>query len=181
MQSKNFALSIYFYDLLGQGSCQLITGWSNGKIDCRSIKTGEVLFKDSVSHSVAGIVEADYRSIGKTDLICLTVEGEGSTVTFSYLVNCYLAFVLVRGYTTTKSITTANGVVSEQDTVRELLSQKQALLLELKHYENNTKYNDDYSRQEYGGSDNVGVIPANTRLQIGISTNDETKLKVRPF
>lgn len=56
---------------------QLITGWSNGKVDCRSIKTGEVLFKDSMGHGCAGIVEGDYRSVGKTDLICVSVEGEG--------------------------------------------------------------------------------------------------------
>ena len=65
------------YDLLGQGSTQLITGWSNGKIDCRSIKTGEVLFKDTMSTGISGVVEGDYRSIGKTDIICASCEGEG--------------------------------------------------------------------------------------------------------
>lgn len=68
---------MYHYDLIGQGSRQLITGWSNGKIDCRSILTGEVLFKDNLGHGAAGIVEADYRGTGKTDLICVSVEGEG--------------------------------------------------------------------------------------------------------
>ncbi|KAF5291934.1 hypothetical protein FQA39_LY14166 [Lamprigera yunnana] len=152
VKSKNFAISMHYYDLLGQGAGQLITGWSNGKIDCRSIKTGEVLFKDSMKHSIAGIVDADYRSIGKTDLICLTVEGE------------------VRGYTTTKYVAPETSSSSEQETVRELLSHKQALLLELKQYENNTKYNEDAGKLNYE-LENVGVIPANTRLQIGISTN----------
>lgn len=76
-QSKNVAISMYHYDLIGSGNSQLITGWSNGKIDCRSVTTGEVLFKDSLTHGAAGIVEADYRAIGKTDLICVSVEGEG--------------------------------------------------------------------------------------------------------
>ncbi|KAB0804754.1 hypothetical protein PPYR_01724 [Photinus pyralis] len=151
VKSKNFAISMRHYDLLGQGTAQLITGWSNGKIDCRSIKTGEVLFKDSLKHSIAGIVDADYRSIGKTDVICLTVEGE------------------VRGYTTTKCLT-ETGSVSEQETVRELLSQKQQLILELKQYENNTKYNEESSK----GNEDMGVIPASTRLQIGIATNEES-------
>lgn len=79
VKSKNIAISMYHYDLMGLGANQLITGWSNGKIDCRSITTGEVLFKDSLTHSAAGIVEADYRGIGKTDLICVSVEGEGTT------------------------------------------------------------------------------------------------------
>ncbi|KRT85660.1 hypothetical protein AMK59_441, partial [Oryctes borbonicus] len=77
VKSKNFAISTYSYDLLGKGYTQLITGWSNGKIDCRCVLTGEVLFKDVMPHGMAGIVEGDYRSIGKTDLICVSVDGEG--------------------------------------------------------------------------------------------------------
>lgn len=63
---------------MGSGNNQLITGWTNGKIDCRDIKTGEVLFKDNIGHSIAGIVEGDYRGTGKLDLICVTIEGEGT-------------------------------------------------------------------------------------------------------
>lgn len=66
------------YDLLGQGAAQLVTGWSNGKIDCRSGSSGEVLFKDSMASSLAGIVEGDYRSMGRNDLICVSTEGEGT-------------------------------------------------------------------------------------------------------
>lgn len=68
---------MYQYDLLGRASPQLIIGWSNGKIDCRTLKTGEVLFKDSMAAGVAGIVGGDYRSMGKNDLICVSTEGEG--------------------------------------------------------------------------------------------------------
>lgn len=76
-QSKNNAIAIRSFDLLGHGSEQLITGWSNGKIDVRTIQTGEVLYKEHFGKSIAGIVEADYRGVGKTDLICITIEGEG--------------------------------------------------------------------------------------------------------
>ncbi|XP_017768164.1 PREDICTED: Bardet-Biedl syndrome 2 protein-like [Nicrophorus vespilloides] len=158
VKSKNFAISLFSYDLLGQGHSQLITGWSNGKVDCRSIKTGEVLFKDTLGHGCAGIVEGDYRSIGKADLICTSSEGE------------------VRGYTTTKSLSTTPSSGLEQDTVRDLLAQKQALLLELKHYENNSKVNEEFDRREDNLESN-GVIPANTRLQIAISANDNPKTK----
>ncbi|XP_022913757.2 BBSome complex member BBS2-like [Onthophagus taurus] len=149
VKSKNFAISIHTYDLLGKGNSQLITGWSNGKIDCRSILTGEVLFKDNMDHGIAGIVEGDYRSVGKNDLICVTVEGE------------------VRGYTTNKSILINN--TQEHDIVRELLSQKQALLQELKHYENNTKNSNNLEQ--------LGGIPANTRLQISITASNENENK----
>lgn len=48
--------------------------------------------------------------------------------------------------------------------------------MELKHYEKNTSFNEDVTRS---GNiyDYSCVIPANTRLQIGIGTND-TKNKV---
>lgn len=162
VKSKHFAISMQYYDLLGKGSPQLVTGWSNGKIDCRSIKTGEVLFKDSMSASVAGLVEGDYRSVGKLDLICVSKEGS------------------VRGYTTTRVLNPSeNG--SEQDAVRDLLAQKQSLLMELKQYESNLKYNLN-SNEQLESLESQGVIPANTRLQIGISNEDSvTKNSVEIF
>lgn len=62
----------------------------------------------------------------------------------------------------------------EQDTVRELLAQKQALLMELKQYESNSRFNEEGA--PLGNiHENSGIIPASTRLQITISTNDMAK------
>lgn len=47
------------------------------QIDARSDRTGEVIFKDNFSSSVAGVLEADYRMDGQVQLICTSVEGEG--------------------------------------------------------------------------------------------------------
>lgn len=47
------------------------------QIDARSDRTGEVIFKDNLSASVAGVVEGDYRLDGQQQLICTSVEGEG--------------------------------------------------------------------------------------------------------
>nr|XP_023024753.1 Bardet-Biedl syndrome 2 protein homolog [Leptinotarsa decemlineata] len=156
VKSKHFAISIHFYDLLGQSFPQLITGWSNGKMDCRSIKTGEVFFKDTLNSGVSGIVEGDYRSIGKTDLICVSSGGE------------------VRGYTTTKTLTNGSGFGKGEETYSELLTQKQALLMELKHYETNARINENIGNLE-DSYENSGIIPADTRLQMVISTNDKAK------
>ena len=49
------------------------------QVDARSDRTGEVIFKDNLSSSVAGIVEGDYRMDGQNELICCSVEGEGET------------------------------------------------------------------------------------------------------
>nr|CAH7736700.1 unnamed protein product [Callosobruchus chinensis] len=155
VKSKHVATSVHYYDLLGQLNPQLITGWSNGKIDCRSVKTGEVLFKDHMGAGIAGIVEGDYRSVGKNDLICVSTSGE------------------VRGFTTTKTLIGEENRC-ENDIVMELLNQKQSLLMELKQYEYNMRYNEN-AMNETETYENSGVIPANTRLQIAINTNSDTR------
>ncbi|CAH1163465.1 unnamed protein product, partial [Phaedon cochleariae] len=80
----------------------------------------------------------------------------------------------VRGYMTTKTSTSNDGSRSDQETFRELLAYKQSLQMELKHYESNTKYNDDVMN-ETDSYESCGVIPANTKLQITINTNDKTE------
>ncbi|XP_060780346.1 Bardet-Biedl syndrome 2 protein homolog [Neoarius graeffei] len=87
IKSKNHAMSIHAFDLNGDGVVELITGWSNGKIDARSDRTGEVIFKDNFSSSVAGVVEGDYRMDGQVQLICTSVEGEGDTATTKTIIS----------------------------------------------------------------------------------------------
>lgn len=50
------------------------------KVDARSDRTGEVIFKDNFSSSIAGVVEGDYRMDGKTQLICCSIDGEGEHI-----------------------------------------------------------------------------------------------------
>nr|XP_033796514.1 Bardet-Biedl syndrome 2 protein isoform X2 [Geotrypetes seraphini] len=57
IKSKNHATSIHAFDLNSDGVRELITGWSNGKIDARSDRTGEVIFKDNFTSSISGVVE----------------------------------------------------------------------------------------------------------------------------
>lgn len=52
------------------------------QIDARSDRTGEVIFKDNFSSSVAGVVEGDYRLDGQKQLICTSIEGEGTLCVF---------------------------------------------------------------------------------------------------
>ncbi|XP_064016563.1 Bardet-Biedl syndrome 2 protein isoform X3 [Pogoniulus pusillus] len=80
IKSKNHAMSIHAFDLNSDGVCELITGWSNGKVDARSDRTGEVIFKDNFSSSIAGVVEGDYRMDGSTQLICCSVDGEDTII-----------------------------------------------------------------------------------------------------
>lgn len=73
-------MSVSSYDLNNDGVPELITGWSNGKIDARSDRSGEVVYKDTLDSAVAGIVCSDYKLDGNQQLLCCSVEGEGKNL-----------------------------------------------------------------------------------------------------
>lgn len=58
--------------------------------------------------------------------------------------------------------------------MNDLISQKQALLLELKNYEYNSKYNENLLN-ETESFENVGAIPASTKLQISLSNVEKAE------
>ncbi|XP_042890069.1 Bardet-Biedl syndrome 2 protein homolog [Penaeus japonicus] len=158
IKSKNQAIAIYSYDIDGDGVPELITGWSNGKVDARNDRSGEVVFKDNFQATVAGIVQGDYRMDGKNQLICCSVDGE------------------VRGYQSSspESRYSLMDVNIEQETIRELSQRRHNLLMELKNYEENQRMGSSgevlYGKPSSAG-DQVGVIPANTQLQTGLAIN----------
>ena len=43
--AKKSSVISFSYDLDGDGVKELITGWSNGKLDARNDRSGEVVFK----------------------------------------------------------------------------------------------------------------------------------------
>ncbi|KAF4010710.1 hypothetical protein G4228_001913 [Cervus hanglu yarkandensis] len=153
IKSKNHAMSIHAFDLNSDGVCELITGWANGKVDARNDRTGEVIFKDSFSSAIAGVVEGDYRMDGCQQLICCSVDGE------------------IRGYLPGTAEMRGNLMDTslEQDLIRELSQKKQNLLLELRNYEDNAKAELSSPLNEADG--HRGVIPANTKLHTALSVN----------
>lgn len=153
IKSKNHAMSIHAFDLNSDGVCELITGWSNGKVDARSDRTGEVIFKDNFSSAIAGVVEGDYRMDGHVQLICCSVDGE---------IRGYLpGMAEMRGNLMDTSV--------EQDLLRELSQKKQNLLLELRNYEESGKA--DLSSPPNEADGQRGVIPASTKLRTALSVN----------
>ncbi|KAG8510037.1 Bardet-Biedl syndrome 2 protein [Galemys pyrenaicus] len=123
------------------------------EVDARSDRTGEVIFKDNFSSSIAGVVEGDYRMDGRVQLICCSVDGE------------------VRGYLPGTAEMRGNLMDTsvEQDLIRELSQKKQNLLLELRNYEENAKADLGSPPNEADG--HRGIIPANTKLHTALSVN----------
>lgn len=166
IKSKTCATCLASYDLLGTGSLQIILGWESGKIDIRDPRSGDVLMKLISPNKVVGLIVTNYRGPDeKDDLICVTEQGE------------------VQGYTSS-NVNLAPLTATESNQIKELLAMKQKLMLELTHYENNSKVNELIGTGAEDSvvamnalksvSDDFAVIPANTRLQIAIST-DGTK------
>jgi Bardet-Biedl syndrome 2 protein len=81
------------------------------------------VFKDNFNHPIAGLTEGDYRMDGRLELVACGSEGE------------------VRGYlpSNVESRNKLLDIGSEQENMRELMSKKQNLILELKNYEENQK------------------------------------------
>nr|XP_040019840.1 Bardet-Biedl syndrome 2 protein homolog isoform X7 [Gasterosteus aculeatus aculeatus] len=143
--SEDFDIRVFKED-------ELVSEMTENEIDARSDRTGEVIFKDNFSSSVAGVVEGDYRLDGQKQLICTSTDGE------------------VRGYLPASKELKGNLMDSsaEQDLIRELSQRRQNLLLELRNYEENAK---GVSETNSG----MGVIPANTQLKTALSVRPATE------
>lgn len=75
------------YDIDGDNQLELAVGWTNGKLDFRSIATGEVLLKEQMQSSIAGLTIGDYRLDGTTQLIACAVDGQGFIVRLIHMTN----------------------------------------------------------------------------------------------
>ena len=165
VKSKNQPICMHSFDINNDGVPELIVGWSSGKLDIRNSQTGEVIFKDTFSSHIAGIVQADYRMDGKVELICCSVDGE------------------VKGYlpeSLHQAAAKPVDVAMDNEKLKELNQRKQTLLLELKNFEVNEKVaksTDPFA--EMSGSGPMGVIPAATILKTefsAVTPDPRTKL-----
>jgi Bardet-Biedl syndrome 2 protein len=124
-------MTITSFDINLDGVPELITGWSDGKVDAKSDRNGEVVFKCNLDHSIAGVLhvkyfnikilyykyhnlfKCDYKMDGNEELLCCSVEGE------------------IKGFKATSSETMA--MVSDtnlnQDTIRDMTQRKQVQFL----------------------------------------------------
>jgi len=141
VKSKQQATSVIGFDLDGDGYPEVVSGWSNVKLEVRSDRTGEVVFKDNLGTSISELLTADYRCDGHVEVIVCTADGE------------------VRGYLPMDEDGVGGTVEAsiEEETMRELQQRKQELLYELKQYDENT-------RKNKAGERSAGLVAADTML-----------------
>ncbi|RWS27369.1 Bardet-Biedl syndrome 2 protein-like isoform X2 [Leptotrombidium deliense] len=163
IKSKNQAVSIFSFDVNGDGIPELVTGWSSGKLDARTIENGEVIFKDNLNHSIALITTADYNMDGVEELVVCSVNGE------------------VRGYVPSLMQERQSFIDTseEQEILRELMRKKQNLLMELRNYEGNQRLMDEQNSIVSGKAtteeDEFGAIPSDTQLKSSLILNTAVK------
>ncbi|XP_012280111.1 Bardet-Biedl syndrome 2 protein homolog [Orussus abietinus] len=109
VKSKHRVVAIRGFDVNGDGIAELVTGWSSGKVDARTAKTGDVIFRIQLNAGIAGVIDADYRRTGRSDLVILSATGE------------------LRGYASGSAVDT----LEAGEIKRDLMLKKQALQLEL--------------------------------------------------
>jgi uncharacterized membrane-anchored protein YhcB (DUF1043 family) len=76
VKSKHTVSAISGFDLDGDGEPELISGWTQGRLEVRSDRTGEVVYKDAFGQPIAAIVKADYRKDGNPTVIVCGAGGE---------------------------------------------------------------------------------------------------------
>ncbi|XP_049876587.1 Bardet-Biedl syndrome 2 protein homolog [Pectinophora gossypiella] len=146
--------------------------WNNGRVDWRDGVSGRVLRRVQMRAAAAAMLLSDYRSVGAPDLVCVSDKGE------------------VLGYSPHQEETGFNAakkLPSEEDrlAITELFNKKQALTVELQHYEANAS-----SATNSLDERPATAMPTNTRLQVAvtpvpdegslglaISTNNETVVR----
>ncbi|CAB3229043.1 unnamed protein product [Arctia plantaginis] len=150
--------------------------WSNGRVDWREGTTGRVLRRIQMRANAAAMLLADYRCVGAPDLVCVSDRGE------------------VLGYPPYQEKTGFNAISKnvssgeEHMAITELFNKKQALLVELQHYEANAA-SGSVSLESLEKP--LSAMPTNTRLQVAlvhaldegciqlaISTNNDTIVRV---
>mmetsp|Transcript_34787 Transcript_34787/g.46985 ORF Transcript_34787/g.46985 Transcript_34787/m.46985 type:complete len:589 (-) Transcript_34787:514-2280(-) len=152
VKSKHKFSSVSSFDLDADGVPEIISGWSNGSLNVRSIDDGSVVLKDHFTAPISQILTADYRMDGSTQLIVCAANGE------------------VRGYlpSDTEHKKKVLGQAQDARVLEDLQHKKTAMLNDLQNMEENI-------RQSKGDSDPKGIVPSNTRVSMDLACNQSQR------
>ena len=143
--------------MAGTQDLELVIGWSNGRVEVRSVSSGEVIAKDSLDHAIAAIFRADFRLDGRMQVIVLSVQGE------------------LRGYLKNLGVVrTDESRAQEQE--QELIALQQTkieLQCELKNYEDNMRHMKTGQMKQ--GEGQLIMIPTDTEVNCQWQVDVENK------
>ncbi|KAG1676464.1 hypothetical protein FOA52_002284 [Chlamydomonas sp. UWO 241] len=151
VKSKHSVCALEAFDLDGDGVPELVSGWSNGRVEVRHADTGDVVYRDTLATgAVSAIVSADYRGTGAPQLVVCGIEGE------------------LRGYLPADpdEPEPEPDFTAQQAAVAELTQRKQELLYELTSYHN--MRNPELPQPE------ANLIPNSTRVDSFVVVNEAT-------
>ena len=115
VKSKFKVTSLCAFDVDGDGILELVVGWATGKVEARSPRSGDLLFKDKLAAPIAAVIPFDYTLSGRPQLVIVSTSGQ------------------VKGYAYAKQEQRqAMRANQTHDALRALLDQRAALLQELK-------------------------------------------------
>jgi Bardet-Biedl syndrome 2 protein len=188
VKSKHSVSCIVGFDLNGDGLLELISGWSNGKVEARSAASGDVVARDSLGSGVAGLLTGQLRdaaaaaaaaaagtgsssSTGELELIAASSEGE------------------LRGYQTQHAELQAENpgdISMQQQALIDLAQKKQELIYELSSYQQQQPLQGvagalgiaasvgaaaAVGASSYAAGDIASMIPPDTRVDSCIALN----------
>eukprot|EP00516_Mucochytrium_quahogii_P000978 CAMPEP_0203749128 /NCGR_PEP_ID=MMETSP0098-20131031/3800_1 /ASSEMBLY_ACC=CAM_ASM_000208 /TAXON_ID=96639 /ORGANISM=" , Strain NY0313808BC1" /LENGTH=801 /DNA_ID=CAMNT_0050638095 /DNA_START=282 /DNA_END=2684 /DNA_ORIENTATION=+ len=79
MKAKDKVHAMISFDLDGDGVDEIITGWSNGKLEARRNEDGEVVYRENLCGPISSLLKVDFRNAReneKEQLVCCTLDGE---------------------------------------------------------------------------------------------------------
>ncbi|KAI8467845.1 MAG: ciliary BBSome complex subunit 2 [Monoraphidium minutum] len=76
VKSRHGVAGVLAFDLDGDGEPELVSGWSNGRVEARHAATGEVVHRDTLGGPVAALMRGDLRGMGGDELVVVGVQGE---------------------------------------------------------------------------------------------------------
>lgn len=155
VKSKHQVHSITAFDINSDGVPEIISGWSNGKVEVRSQTTGEVLFREMMSSSVSAVMAADFRNNGTDSLLVCGKDGE------------------VKGYMPMQQDAgqeARHDMAAAQESLVELNRRKNELKMELQRLEERS--NAASQMQSTGGvASGQALLPPDTDVTCAIKSN----------
>uniref|UniRef100_A0A383WCU1 Bardet-Biedl syndrome 2 protein homolog n=1 Tax=Tetradesmus obliquus TaxID=3088 RepID=A0A383WCU1_TETOB len=133
VKSKHSVSCIAAFDLNGDSVLELISGWSNGKVEARSAASGDVVARDSLGSGVAGLLTGQLRDAAAA---AAGQDGSGSAVELELIAASSEGEL--RGYQTHHAELQAENpgdISMQQQALIDLAQKKQELIYELSSYQ----------------------------------------------